>query len=181
MQCPAAVPRDTPLTGPSKASSSADTPAVATPAARRGPAREYLRRVVALADYLDLTTGDAQAQFRMLERCPVPQGRQVTFLPVETLLCLAASFVVNHRHFGGGTAYQAPEPVPSLARLFSRPPSSVLAKMANLDGSRSHGARWDVLAGAMLRNDTARFSEIYRLLLHAARAEGRMPSSRCGL
>ena len=129
--------------------------------------------MAALEDYLDLTTGDAQAQFRMLlERRPVRQGRQVTFLPVETLLCLAASFLVNHRHFGGGTAHQAPEPVPSLARLFSRPPSSVLAKMANLDGSRSHGARWDVLAGAMLRNDTARFSEIYRLLLHAARAEG---------
>ena len=69
--------------------------------------------MVALADYLDLTAGDAQAQFRMLlERRPVQQGRQVTFLPVETLLCLAASFLVNHRHFGGGTAHQAPEPVP---------------------------------------------------------------------
>src|ERR1700734_1265726 len=103
---------------------------------------------------------------------PVSHGRQVTFLPVETLLCLAASFLVNHRHFGGTTAHQAPEPVPSLARLFSRPPSSVLAKMANLDGSRSHGGRWDVLAGAMLRNDPARFTDVYRVLLHAARAEG---------
>jgi putative restriction endonuclease len=129
--------------------------------------------VAALADYLDLTAGDAQDQFRMLvARRPVQRGRQVPFLPVETLLCLAASFVVNHRHFGGGTAHQAPEPVPSLARLFSRPPSSVLAKMANLDGSRSHGARWDALAGAMLRDDPARFSRIYRLLLHAARGEG---------
>ena len=44
--------------------------------------------------------------------------------------------------------------------------------MANLDGSRSHGARWDVLAGAMLRDDPARFSGIYRMLFHAARAEG---------
>jgi putative restriction endonuclease len=132
--------------------------------------------VAALADYLDLTAGDPQAQFRMLlERHPVRQGRQVAFSPVETLLCLAASFLVNHRHFGGSTAHQAPEPVPSLARLFSRPPSSVLAKMANLDGSRAHGARWDVLAGAILRNDPARFSQIYRLLLHAARAEGVKP------
>src|SRR5208282_3379047 len=80
-----------------------------------------------------------------MQRGPVSSGRQVTFLPVETLLCLAASFLVNHRRFGGSTAHQAPEPVPSLARLFSRPPSSVLAKMANLDGSRSHGARPDVL------------------------------------
>jgi putative restriction endonuclease len=125
------------------------------------------------ADYLDLTVGHAREQFRaLLARRPVSGGRQVTFLPVETLLCLAASFLVNHRRFGGSTAHQAPEPVPSLARLFSRRPSSVLAKMANLDGSRSHGARWDVLAGAMLREDPARFSAIYRILLHAARAEG---------
>jgi putative restriction endonuclease len=125
------------------------------------------------ADYLDVTVGQARDQFRALTaRRPVQSGRQVTFLPVETLLCLAASFLINHRHYGGSTAHQAPEPVPSLARLFSRPPSSVLAKMANLDGSRSHGGRWDVLAGAMLRNDPARFSRIYRLLLEAARAEG---------
>ena len=130
-----------------------------------------------LADYLDLTIGQAREQFRaLLSRRPVPGGRQVMFLPVETLLCLAASFLVNHRHFGGSTAHQAPEPVPSLARLFSRPPSSVLAKMANLDGSRSHGARWDVLAGAMLRDDPARFSDIYRMLLYAARAEGISPA-----
>lgn len=126
-----------------------------------------------LADYLGLTVGQAREQFRALaSRRPVNGGRQVAFLPVETLLCLAASFLVNHRHFGGSTAHQAPEPVPSLARLFSRPPSSVLAKMANLDGSRSHGARWDALAGAMLREDPARFSRVYRLLLQAARAEG---------
>ena len=126
-----------------------------------------------LADFLDLTAGQARQQFRELRRrSPVSSGRQVTFLPVETLLCLAASFLVNHRHFGGSTAHQAPEPVPSLARLFSRPPSSVLAKMANLDGSRSHGGKWDILAGAMLRDDSAQFTDIYRLLLRAARAEG---------
>lgn len=97
-------------------------------------------------------------------------------MPTETLLCLAASFLVNHRRYGGTTAHQAAEPVPSLARLFSRPRSSVLAKMANLDGSRSHGARWDVLAGAMLRDDPARFSRLYRVLLQAARAEGIGPN-----
>jgi putative restriction endonuclease len=98
--------------------------------------------VADLADYLDLTVGQAREQLRALaSRRPARGGRQVAFLPAETLLCLAASFLVNHRHFGGTTAHQAPEPVPSLARLFSRPPSSVLAKMANLDGSRSHGAR----------------------------------------
>jgi putative restriction endonuclease len=44
--------------------------------------------------------------------------------------------------------------------------------MANLDGSRSHGGKWDVLAGAILRDDAARFTHIYRVLLSAARAEG---------
>jgi putative restriction endonuclease len=123
-----------------------------------------------------LTVREAREQFgALLARRPVPNGRQVPFLPTETLLCLAASFVVNHRHYGGRTARQAPQPVPSLARLFSRPPSSVLAKMANLDGSRSHGARWDALAGAMLRDDPARFSATYRVLLHTARTEGITP------
>lgn len=90
-----------------------------------------------LADYLDLTPDQARGQFReLLARRPVSEGRQVAFRPVETLLCLGASFLVNHWHFGGSTAHRAPEPVPALARLFSRPPSSVLAKMANLDGSR---------------------------------------------
>jgi putative restriction endonuclease len=132
--------------------------------------------VADLAEYLELTVVQARDQFRaLLQRRPISSGRQVTFLPVETLLCLATSFLVNHRKFGGTTAHQAPEPVPSLARLFCRPPSSVLAKMANLDGSRSHGARWDVLAGAMLRDDPARFTYTYRVLLEAARAEGIAP------
>ena len=127
-----------------------------------------------LTDYLDVSVDTAQAQFQeLLTRSPTPAGqRQVIFLPVETLLCLAASFVVNHRRFGSGSAPRAPEPVPSLARLFARPPSSVLAKMANLDGSRSHGGRWDVLAGATLREQPDEFSRIYRVLMVAARAAG---------
>jgi putative restriction endonuclease len=133
--------------------------------------------VADLADYLELTVGQAREQFQVLRaRRPVAAGRQVKFLPAETLLCLAASFLINHRQYGGATAHQAPEPAPSLARLFSRPPSSVLAKMANLDGSRSHGARWDSLAGALLRENPALFSGLYRILLHAARAEGIGPA-----
>ena len=44
--------------------------------------------------------------------------------------------------------------------------------MANLDGSRSHGGKWDILSGAMLRDDPAHFTHAYRVLLSAARAEG---------
>ena len=58
-----------------------------------------------LADYLNLTVSQAREQFQALRACrPVPEGRQVRFLPTETLLCLAASFLVNHRHYGGSTA-----------------------------------------------------------------------------
>jgi len=129
--------------------------------------------VAELADYLDLTVSQARQQFRELKlRRPVSSGRQAIFLPVETLLCLAVSFQINHRRFGGSTAHQAPEPIPSLARLFSRPPSSILAKMANLDGSRSHGGKYDILAGAVLRDEPAHFTHIYRTLLTAARSEG---------
>jgi len=47
--------------------------------------------VADLADYLELTVSQACEQFRALPtRRPVQGGRQVTFLPVETLLCLAA-------------------------------------------------------------------------------------------
>jgi putative restriction endonuclease len=96
----------------------------------------------------------------------------VTFLPVETLLCLAASFLVNPRQFGGANVDRVPQPVPDLAHLFSRSASSVLEKMRNLNGSRAHGARWDALAGATLREDPRRFSRVYQVLMRAARAEG---------
>ena len=126
-----------------------------------------------LANYLELSGSQAGEQYRaLLSRRPVPGGRQVTFLPAETLLCLAASFVIDPRRFGGTNIGRVPEPVPSLASLFSRSPSSVLEKMRNLNGSRPHGGKWDVLAGAALRDDPARFSLMYQVLLHAARTEG---------
>jgi len=121
---------------------------------------------------LDLTVRQARDQYRaLISRRPVA-GKQAIFSPVETLLCLAASFVVNPRQFGGTNLNRVPQPVPELAHLFSRSPSSVLEKMRNLNGSRPHGAKWDILAGATLRNDVARFSHIYRVFMGAARAEG---------
>jgi putative restriction endonuclease len=139
------------------------------------PARTDGRpRARGLDAYLKLTVSEARSQFaQLLRRAQAADGkRQADFLPVETLLCLAASFVVNHRRYGGSTAHTAPTPVPELARLFKRRPSSVLAKMANLDGSRSHGASHDASAGARLREDPTLFTRTYRVLVYAARAEG---------
>ncbi|WP_199824749.1 HNH endonuclease [Cellulomonas timonensis] len=125
-------------------------------------------------DYLDLTLGDAQRQWQgIAARRAVPTGsRQVAFVPVETLLCLAAMYVVDHSRFGSSSAHRAPDPIQQLGRLFKRPPSSILAKMANLDGSRAHGARFDLLAGATLRSDSARMAEVYRTILAGARSAG---------
>jgi putative restriction endonuclease len=124
-----------------------------------------------VGDYLDLTVGEAREQWRsVLSRAPVPGGRQVPFAPIETLLCLAASLVVNHRQYGGSTSHRAQEPVPSLARLFRRPNSSVLAKMANLDGSRSNGARHELAVAAALLGTPGRLAAAYRLLISSARA-----------
>jgi hypothetical protein len=39
-------------------------------------------------------------------------------------------------------------------------------------GAAGQRGKWDILAGAILREDGARFTDIYRLLLRAARAEG---------
>jgi len=90
--------------------------------------------VRSVGDYLNLTLADARTQWRgILTRRPMSAGRQVDFVLVETLTCLAAGLLVNHRRYGGSTSHNAEEPVPTLARLFRRPNSSVLAKMANLE------------------------------------------------
>lgn len=127
-----------------------------------------------LRDYLDLTPEESARQWRELarRRDPLPGSRQVAFLPVETLLCLAAMYVVDHRRFGSSSASSARTPVPELARAFHRPPTSVLAKMANIDGSRPHGARFDVSVGAALRNDHELFGTTYRTVLAGARTTG---------
>lgn len=126
-----------------------------------------------VGDYLELSLADASSQWRsIVARRPVTGGRQVDFLPVETLMCLAASLLVNHRRYGGSTAHRAEQPVPTLASLFTRPNSSVLAKMANLDGSRRNGARHELEVAATLLGTPGRLATIYRHVLAAARGVG---------
>lgn len=56
--------------------------------------------------------------------------------------------------------------------MFKRPPSSILAKMANLDGSRKHGARHDAELAEVLLSDLALLGDLYRSILLSARASG---------
>ena len=128
----------------------------------------------AMRDYLVLTVDASTQQWRDLasRRDALPGKRQADFLPVETLMCLAAMYVVDHRRFGSSSAPSARTPVPEIARAFRRPPSSVLAKMANIDGSRPHGAHFDVRVGTALRSDHELFEVTYRTVLAGARAAG---------
>jgi putative restriction endonuclease len=129
--------------------------------------------VPTVRDYLALSPPAAREQWRSIEtRVPVTSGRQVDFVPVETLLCLAASLLVDHRRYGGSTSHRAAEPVPTLAHLFRRPNSSVLAKMANLDGSRRNGAKYEVEVAGQLLASPGHLAAIYRVVLAAARSEG---------
>lgn len=125
-------------------------------------------------DYLDVDLPSVRSQWRSIaQRAVMPRGqRQVAFVPVETLLCLAAMFLVEYSRFGSSSHHRAPSPVPELARLFRRPPSSIIAKMANLDGTRSHGAKHDLVAGTVLRADPEHLAMTYRIVLAGARAEG---------
>jgi putative restriction endonuclease len=136
----------------------------------------YSAKIANLADYLEISPEQARSQWRSVRaRAPrpsTPAWRQVKFLPVETLLCLAASLVVNHRRYGGSTSHLAPSPVPELAALFKRTPASVLAKMANLDGSRPNGARHEVETAAALLADAGQLGVTYVIVRDAAVAAG---------
>lgn len=129
-----------------------------------------------LADYLDITPVEARAQWRQIVARPprptTPGFRQVAFAPVETLLCLAGMLRVNHRRFGGSTSHLAPSPVPEVASVTRRTSPSILAKMANLDGSRPNGARHEVETAATLLADPLRLTTVYVVVMDAARAEG---------
>lgn len=129
-----------------------------------------------VADYVDITPAEARAQWRqILTRHPrpsTPRFRQVPFAPVETLLCLAGMLLVNHRRYGGRTSHLAPSPVQPLAALTRRTPASILAKMANLDGSRPNGARHEVETAATLLADPVLLTAVYVKVMDAARHEG---------
>ncbi len=132
-----------------------------------------------LSDYLEIQPDAALRQWReiLARRTPEPGQHQEPFVPVETLLCTAAMYVVEGRRYGSSSAARAPTPVPELARLFHRPPTSITAKMANLEGLWEHGARLDRLVGGEMSDDIERLTQIYRVLLATARAAGIEPSS----
>ena len=131
-------------------------------------------RESALARLTEISLSGSRQDWRAIQRrhMAVAGRRQENFTPSEVVLCMAAMLMVNHRRFGGSTSHLAPSPVPELARLFKRTPASILAKMANLDGSRSHGGKAEKEATAiLLQSAAAGLLSNYATILEAARQE----------
>lgn len=128
----------------------------------------------ALEDYLRLTPATAEFQWRSIlgRRDVAPGHNQVDYVPVETLLCAAAMLVVGDTSYGSGMAKRGPHPIPELAALFKRRPTSITSKMANLDGGRGRGGKSDERLWDVLSTDHETLYDLYRVVVVAARAVG---------
>lgn len=130
------------------------------------------RDTIAATQLLGIDRASAASDLRRLIRRELPPAgtRQENFTPTEVLLCLAAMYVVDFTGYGSQTAHTAPSPVPELAALARRPTSSILAKMANLAGARSHGGLGEVKAASKwLADDGEALLRSYRIVLATAR------------
>ena len=127
-----------------------------------------------ISEFLDPSPAALEAQWKsVLARQEVPKGsRQVPFVPSEVVLSLCASLLVDHRRFGSSSAHRAGMPVQHLASLFKRPPTSFIAKMANLDGTRSHGGRYEVEVASLMLSDSVLMQDVYLRILRSARSHG---------
>ncbi|WP_415668942.1 HNH endonuclease [Williamsia muralis] len=114
------------------------------------------------------------AQWRSIldRRVPAAGKRQDDFVPCEVVLCLCASLLVDYNRFGSGSAHRAGFPVQELARLFKRPPTSVIAKMTNLEGTRSRGGKYDRRVSDALLPDQYAMQDVYLKIIRAARSLG---------
>ncbi|WP_032388530.1 HNH endonuclease [Rhodococcoides fascians] len=107
-----------------------------------------------VAAFIDPTDDMLRQQWlSVLAREHVPAGtNQKNFVQCEVVLCFCASLVMDYSRYGSASASRAPFPVQDLARLFKRPPTSIIAKMANLYGTRSHGGKYDLEVAERLRD-----------------------------
>ncbi|WP_032375266.1 HNH endonuclease [Rhodococcoides fascians] len=108
----------------------------------------------------------------VLARVDVPQGtNQKNFVPFEVVLCFYASLIMDYSKYGSASAHRAEFPVQDLARLFKRPPTSIIAKMANLYGTRAHGGKYDTEVAEQLAH-TDLIQGLYLRILDVGRSLG---------
>ncbi len=100
---------------------------------------------------------------------PPPGQRQEAFNPVETLLCYGLFERVNPHRYGGGNIERVPDVVKTVAAFCRRTSGSIMSKMLNLDGSRSHCSRLEPLLYATLVDQPNLYLSLYREILRVAR------------
>jgi len=126
-----------------------------------------------LSDYLALTDDSVRAQWRsILARRDPGTSRQVDFVPIETLICFGLGLVSDPSPSGNINIKESSLEVKALAALFKRRPTSLAAKLANLDGRRPNGAKNERRLWAELSNDIVRFEYLYEVILRAGRSLG---------
>lgn len=126
-----------------------------------------------LRDYLALTDDSARAQWRaILARRDPGTGRQVDFVPIETLICFGLGLVSTPSPSGNINIKESSDDVKAFAALFKRRPTSLAAKLANLDGRRPNGAKNERQLWAELSNDIVRFEHLYEIIIRAGRYLG---------
>ena len=127
-----------------------------------------------LRDYLDLSEQSVSAQWRAIfaRRTPLPGKRQEDFLPIETLLCFGLGLIANQSASGSINIPESSPDARSLAQLFKRTPKSLAAKLANLDGGRSHSAKHEQDLWIRLTGNITHFESLYALILDVGRSRG---------
>lgn len=124
-----------------------------------------------LRDYLAITVDQAAAQWRsMLER--TDKKRQDDFTPVETLLSFGLGQLGNISPSGNVNIPESDPNASKLAAIAKRRTSSIAAKLANLDGRRPHGAKYEQQLWNTLSNDPSLYMHLYETAIRGARQIG---------
>ncbi|MCX7522593.1 HNH endonuclease signature motif containing protein [Microbacterium sp. STN6] len=130
--------------------------------------------MLTLDSYLSLSVADAQKQWlSVMARSAVPSGgRQVDFLPIETLICYGLGLVARPTPSGTVNIQTSARDVLRFASLFRRTPKSLAAKLSNLDGRRPHGAKFEQQLWIELTTTRDTFPALYETVLASARSVG---------
>jgi putative restriction endonuclease len=121
--------------------------------------------------HIELTHREILKQINEIStrQLPDPGRRQVPFTLVETLLCYGLFSILDPHRYGGANIDRVPPIVQTLAAFFRRTPGSITNKMLNLDGSRLHSARNELLLFAVLASEPSLYPTLYKDILRTAR------------
>jgi putative restriction endonuclease len=130
--------------------------------------------VIEVRDYVGLTPAQARAQWKaILARSIVSKGsKQDVFAPIETLLCFGLGLIGTRNARGRINIRESDPSTVALALLFKRPAGSLALKLANLDGRRANGAKFEQDLWIVLTSDLHLFRHLYEVIIDAGRVAG---------